>query len=153
GSRRRLMRHNGIRNHYDDRIERPLVKAYYGGSDFFNFRIASQYDRVIYNPQIREYYSQSDFFNFGYWREDTIHPKEACENLLEKLLASIPERQGSILDVACGLGATTAHLLRYYRPSDVVGINISHKQLETCKVNAPGCTFLQMDAAQLGFDE
>jgi MPBQ/MSBQ methyltransferase len=115
--------------------------------------IANQYDRIINNPLIREYYNQSDFFNFGYWREDTLSPKEACENLLEELLASVPVKQGSILDVACGLGATTAYLLRYYRPADVVGINISHKQLARGMLNAPGCAFLQMDAVKLGFDD
>ena len=48
---------------------------------------------------------------------------------------------------------TTRHLLNYYRPEDVVGINISKKQLETCKINAPGCKFLLMNATELAFDD
>jgi ubiquinone/menaquinone biosynthesis C-methylase UbiE len=100
---------------------------------------------------IREYYSHSDFWNFGYWFEDTRSQEEACENLMEKLLAFIPEKKGTILDVACGKGATTRYLLRYYQPSEVTGIDIWQSRLETAKLNAPGCALLQMDAAKLGF--
>ena len=48
---------------------------------------------------------------------------------MEKLLAFIPSKQGNILDIACGLGATTRHLLGYYPPEHVVGINVSDVQL------------------------
>jgi ubiquinone/menaquinone biosynthesis C-methylase UbiE len=67
------------------------------------------------------------------------------------LLSSLPDKRGSILDVACGKGATTAYLLKYYNPRWVTGINISAKQLERCKVNAPGCTFRLMDATAMSF--
>jgi MPBQ/MSBQ methyltransferase len=70
---------------------------------------------------------------------------------MEKLLAFIPAKKGIILDVACGLGATTRHVLRYYAPSDMVGINIAEAQLRMSRVNAPDCTFIQMDAVNLGF--
>jgi len=115
--------------------------------------IKQRYDDPMHHPVTREYYGQSDFFNAGYWLEDTSNQKEACENLMEKLLAFIPEKKGTILDVACGLGATTRHLLRYYRASDVVGINLSEAQLETSRANAPGCTFIPMDAVELGFED
>jgi MPBQ/MSBQ methyltransferase len=87
---------------------------------------------------LREYFGFTDFLNFGYWLEGTPNQKEACENLMERLLAFIPEKKGSVLDVACGLGATTRYVLRYYGPSDVVGINIAEAQLRTSRVNAPG---------------
>lgn len=98
----------------------------------------------------RAYYG--DFYNFGYWREDTRTQKEASANLVEELLTFIPEKRGRILDVACGLGATTRHLTRYYPPDNVVGINISQKQLSSCKLNAPECRFLLMDAVRLAFE-
>jgi MPBQ/MSBQ methyltransferase len=115
--------------------------------------IDHQYDKKMRHSLTREYYGQSDFFNFGYWQEETRSQKEACENLLEQLLAFIPNKHGTMLDVACGLGATTRHLLRYYQAANVVGINISHQQLETAMRNGPGCAFLQMDAARLGFGD
>ena len=115
--------------------------------------IRRRYDDPMHHPVTREYYGQSDFFNLGYWLEDTRDQKEACENLMDRLLAFIPRKEGTILDVACGLGATTRHLLRHYKASNVVGINISKAQLETCRLNVPGCTFISMDAVKLGFKD
>ena len=72
---------------------------------------------------------------------------------MEELLAFIPEKKGTILDVACGKGATTRYLLKYFVPQNVTGINISEQQLQVCRKNAPGCTFLLMDAAQMDFPD
>jgi nucleoside-diphosphate-sugar epimerase/ubiquinone/menaquinone biosynthesis C-methylase UbiE len=109
------------------------------------------YDQGLYSDVIDEYYDDSDFWNWGYWDSQTTSQREACENLMEKLLAFIPEKQGRILDVACGKGATTRYLLKYYTPENVTGINITEQQLDVCRKNAPGCTFLLMDATQLEF--
>ena len=95
--------------------------------------------------------AQHKFTNFGYWEEETRSYEQACENLMERLLAFLPEKKGTILDVACGKGGTTAHLLNYYQPENVTGINISEKQLERCRINAPGCKFLLMSATELEF--
>jgi MPBQ/MSBQ methyltransferase len=70
---------------------------------------------------------------------------------MEKLLAFLPKKEGTILDVACGKGATTRYLLRYFKSENVTGINISEKQLARCRENAPGCTFLLMSATELKF--
>lgn len=99
------------------------------------------------------YYEGSDFFNYGYWEPGIDSQPAACENLVNKLLDFIPDKQGRILDVGCGLGATTRMLLQYYPPANVVGINIDENQLATARQNAPGCTFLLMDAASLKFDD
>jgi ubiquinone/menaquinone biosynthesis C-methylase UbiE len=113
--------------------------------------INEKYNREMYGEVVNDYYGYSDFHNFGYWLPETRNQREASENLLEKLLAFIPRRKGSILDVACGKGATTRHLLRYYEAESVTGINISSRQLETCRVNAPRCRFRLMDATSLRF--
>ena len=110
------------------------------------------YERpMLDHALVIDYYQGSDFINFGYWTPTTATQREACENLMEKLLAFIPEKKGTILDVACGKGATTRHLLRHYPASDVTAVNISTKQLAASRVNAPGCGFALMDAVQLGF--
>jgi MPBQ/MSBQ methyltransferase len=110
------------------------------------------YERpMLDNALVVDYYQGSDFINFGYWTPTTANQREACENLMEKLLAFIPEKKGTILDVACGKGATTRHLLRYYPPSGVTAVNVSTKQLEAGRKNAPGCGFALMDAVRLGF--
>jgi MPBQ/MSBQ methyltransferase len=110
----------------------------------------AHYDRVMYAPAYVEYHEQSDFANFGWWEPGTTSQRRACEALMEKLLALFPDKRGSILDVACGKGATTRHLARHYPPARVFAINLSGKQLETSRANAPGCHFAQMDAARLG---
>ena len=116
-------------------------------------RINQIYDQFMYDDLFRAYWGHSDFVNFGYWAPGTRDQQEACENLMEKLLAFLPERTGTILDAACGKGATTRHLLKYYAPEAVTGINISEKQLQTCAANAPGCSFLLMNAADLKFED
>ena len=113
--------------------------------------VADAYDYGMRHPLLREYYGDSDFFNYGYWREDTHDQQAACENLMDQLLEFIPDKRGTLLDVACGMGATTRSLLKYYNRSSLIGINISQAQLARSKLNAPGCTFHLMDATHLGF--
>ncbi len=116
-------------------------------------RIRRYYDDHMYHEKLYEYFGFSDFFNYGYWDDDTLDQKTACENLVEKLLAFIPAKQGKILDVACGKGETANYLQKYYAAENIMGINLSEKQLETCRQKVPGATFLRMDAATLNFDD
>ena len=115
--------------------------------------IINRYDGLSFLPEILEYYSQSHYLNFGYWYEDTSSQLEACNNLMEELLALLPKKKGLILDVACGKGATTAYLLKYYSPEQVTGINISDVQLDAARKNALGCKFLNMNATEMTFGE
>ncbi|MHC4455479.1 MAG: class I SAM-dependent methyltransferase [Planctomycetota bacterium] len=102
---------------------------------------------------VAQYLSHSGFLNFGYWNKNTYNQSQACENLMEKLLAFIPDKSGNILDVACGRGGTTKYLLNYYPHRNVYGINISENQIEAARANAPGCTFSVMDATNLEFED
>ncbi len=91
--------------------------------------------------------------NFGLWSEQTPTHRSACENLMAKLVGEITQPEGRILDVACGLGATTQYLRRYWPPEDIVGINITEAQLAVCRRAAPGCQFIAMDATRLRFPD
>lgn len=91
--------------------------------------------------------------NYGYWDKSTKNDKEANRNLVNRLLQLIPEKDGIIVDVACGEGWTTGCICEHYKSSNVTGINISRPQLEQAGINAPGCRFLLMDAADLKFDD
>jgi MPBQ/MSBQ methyltransferase len=115
-------------------------------------RITRYYDDSMYHDQLYEYFGFTHFFNYGYWGDNTPNQKTACENLVEKLLSFISAKEGSILDVACGMGETAHYLTKYYESRHITGINISAKQLETCRQKVPGGTFLQMDAASLNFE-
>ncbi len=116
-------------------------------------RLGSLYDKWMKDPLQAAFFGYSDYYNYGYSTEETRTQREACEGLVARLLDFIPEKKGTILDVACGLGASTRHLLNYYSPADVTGINISDRQLDRARQNAPGCLFLNMDAVQLDFPD
>jgi MPBQ/MSBQ methyltransferase len=113
------------------------------------------YDAAMQGPIIEAYYGSSDFYNFGFWTSDTQTQSQASENLVARLMEFIPaeHRTGRILDVACGLGASSRHLLRHFEPAQIVGINVSARQIERARSNAPGCKFLVMDATRLNFPD
>jgi MPBQ/MSBQ methyltransferase len=139
------------------RNARPLHKAiapdrWWAGNDgALPDRINRRYDSAMYSHFVDEYYDHSGFHNYGYWTPETRNQREASENLVDMLVNLLPNRVGNVLDVACGMGATTKRLLRQYPASRVTGINISDKQLATCRQRAPGCRFVRMDATQLRF--
>jgi len=97
-------------------------------------------------PLTAAYYGQSGYHNYGYWIRETKTQHEASENLMKRLLAFLPEKDGKILDVTCGLGGSTRYLLRHCPPASIVAINLSQAQLDCARVNAPGCSFQRMDA-------
>jgi len=118
----------------------------------FKQNLNESYDKLMFSPEVEEYYGNTDFCNWGYWLESTASQKEASENLMEKLLAFISKKEGTILDVACGKGASTQYLLKYYSAENITGINISENQLERCRENAPDCTFTLMNATRMQFE-
>lgn len=115
--------------------------------------LKKEYDVRMYEPLVEEYYEGSDYYSWGYWEQDTHSQRQACDRMMEVLLARIPNKGGRILDVACGKGATTREVIKHYRPEKVVGVDISDKLMDTCRKNAPGCSFLVMDATQLQFPD
>ena len=111
------------------------------------------YDRLMRNSRQRRYYGNSDFYNFGYWGAGAKTQREASEALVDALLDRLPGRASTILDVACGLGASTRRLLDHYPAENVTAINISAAQVARATENAPGATVLRMDAAKLDFPD
>lgn len=99
----------------------------------------------------KELLGYGEYLNFGYWTEDTKTGSQACEHMLELLLAYIPEKRGAILDVACGMGATTRYLTKYYAPEQITGINISEEQVAQCRRVLPNADFRVMPAEKLDF--
>nr|AAV97875.1 OnnG [symbiont bacterium of Theonella swinhoei] len=109
-----------------------------------------------------QFYSQDSIFglllgdtkfrNIGYWDETTPDQNAAAEKLQDMLLEMIPEKTGRILDVACGMGASTRRLAELYSPENVWAINISEKQIESTRENAKGCHVQVMSAVEMTFD-
>ncbi len=111
------------------------------------------YDKWMVHPLHAAFYGHSDYYNYGFTQPETRTQREASENLVTRLLDSLPDKTGTILDVACGLGASTRRLLDYYDPAAITATNISDLQLERARENAPGVRFLNMDAAHLDFTD
>ena len=112
--------------------------------------------RAYNNIMVRhptKYYGDSGFFNFGYWDGHAKTQAEASEVLVDRLLDMIAIKGGRILDVACGVGATTRRLLNRYPAEMISAINISDVQLAEAQKRAPGCSFMKMDATQLTFPD
>lgn len=110
------------------------------------------YDKIIFGSLIRKYFD-SEFYNVGYW-EQHIHTQNlACHNLVDKLFSFVIKEPSTILDVACGLGATTQKAKTRWPEAQVVGINFSEKQIQSCHQNAPLCSFKIMDATELAFPD
>lgn len=115
--------------------------------------LLKSYDKNMPSELQSRYYGHSGFFNFGFWTPETKSQREASENLVRKLLDFLPEKQGTILDVACGMGATTAMLMEHYSSTSVYGVNISPVQLNLALDKVPEGSFMAMDATHLGFED
>jgi SAM-dependent methyltransferase len=98
------------------------------------------------------------YMNYGYWHADTKSYTSAGDNLMERIVSQISAGSSAtaagserVLDVACGLGATTLYLCRRWAPHNVYGINLTDRQLAVCRRIAPGCNFERMEATELRF--
>jgi len=91
---------------------------------------------------VREYYGRSGFCHVGLWRGAIANATQACENLVEELLSLLPERNGTIVDVGCGRGATTVHLQRHYPTTALTGVCASRAELRECREAAPQIRFV-----------
>ena len=93
------------------------------------------------------------FYNIGYWKGVADSLELAQLNLMETLLSFFANTDGNVVDVACGKGATTRFLTKYFDAKSVTGINISERQLQVARAIAPDCNFRLMDATQLNFGD
>lgn len=110
------------------------------------------YDRIIFDPLMRAYYGEQPFYNVGLWSNGAEDQAAASTALVERLLAAAAEPR-DVLDVGCGLGATTARACRCWPQARVTGVNISAQQVEHCRRTVPAASFLVMDATRLAFPD
>jgi ubiquinone/menaquinone biosynthesis C-methylase UbiE len=115
------------------------------------FDVREFYDERVESEFLADYFEHSGFWNFGYRITGSESPRQASENLMERLLAMSGDARGSILDIACGNGATTAHLTRHFASERITAVNFSSRQMLRAVERAPGCRFALMDATALGF--
>ena len=111
------------------------------------------YDSSIFSPVTRVWYGTSDFYNVGYWSASTLTQAEASTALVNRLLDCHTQRPAAVLDVGCGLGATTSAIKSRWPFAHVTGINLSEAQVEYCRRNHRDCDFAVMNATALTFSE
>jgi len=119
------------------------------GTDAF----VEYYNGVILAPAMRAFFGGTLFYNVGLRNSAQEDQATASRRLVDLLLSWVPESPVHALDVACGLGATTNAIKSKWPDCAVTGINISPKQIEHAKANAPQCSFRQMDATSLDFPD
>lgn len=118
---------------------------------FNNQKIVRAYDRLMNNSRQRRYYGDSGFYNFGYWATGATNQRAASEALVDVLVERLPQQHGNILDVACGMGASTHRLAEQHKFRHITAINLSQAQIDAASKRAPAATVLVMDASKLEF--
>ncbi|MFQ5525946.1 MAG: class I SAM-dependent methyltransferase [Thermoanaerobaculia bacterium] len=122
-------------------------------SPFDSWALDVFYRGFFEDPILREFYGGSGYANLGYWDSSTETAVEACDRLVDRLVDLLGHTNGSVLDVACGVGATTRRLLTHFDADEVSAINISPPQIAEARKRAPGASFYRMDAAAMEFPD
>lgn len=110
---------------------------------------ALYYDQLIFSPLLRRLYGEAPYYNVGDWSRGAANQTQACEHLMDRLLSLLPRPQSRILDVGCGLGAGTRRLALGCPEAEVMGINLSDRQIEFASRYCPEARFRQMNATRL----
>lgn len=113
--------------------------------------LVEMYEPRFLSTRHRTFYGDSGYSNFGYWSDGVTSGRDACDNLIDRLLGMLPGPPGSLLDVACGEGGTTSRVRELYPVAAVTAVNISPGQLSRAAARCPGARFLRMDATRLEF--
>jgi len=116
-------------------------------------RFAVRYDELMAQPWVDAFYGGSGFFNTGYWTNGITSPRDACVRLMDELASRLPPAPATLLDVACGFGATTADLARRFPNARITGINLSEGQIARCRERLSSAEFAVMDATALDFED
>src|SRR6202521_2447107 len=116
-------------------------------------RIIEHYDLV--SPYYRSLWGEH--LHHGYWIRGDESKEMAQLQLIEHLAQLTRVKPGSdILDIGCGLGASTLYLAKHYNAS-VTGITISPVQVEMAIQAAAreqlDAKFLLMDAEAMNFQK
>ena len=125
-------------------------------------KMQSVYDRIgeFYDATSDAWVSVwGDHCHHGYFDSisSKMTPYQAQINLIEKLLffGKIENSKSIILDTGCGVGGSSKYLSNKYKNSEIIGINISDKQLEIAnKISkTSNCKFLKRNAMNTGFND
>ena len=116
--------------------------------------VSEHYDKSVDAPLATALREGSMYYNYGFWHQGATSMFEASECLMAELVkgSQVP-KGGAVLDVACGMGATTKYVADKTQAGRVVGINISELQLDACREHAPDLEFASMSATEMAFED
>ncbi len=138
---------------------------------------------AVESPLVQAFYESSGWRRVGFWGPRVRTPREACENLMEELLAFTrpdpllrapryptdeelkawlakraagaparrDDRRTAVLDIGCGLGASTRRLAATLPGCDAVGLVESEADLAACERAVPEARFGLMAGTRLRF--
>lgn len=109
----------------------------------------TRYDARILHTDSRAWFGAEGFYNVGWWDAGTPDQPAACRALVDRVIAELPAGSGPLVDVGCGLGATTARLAAALPGRRVTGVNTSEVQLAWARSRHRDLVFARMDAAEL----
>lgn len=112
-------------------------------SNVYRFVSENHEDNGSIEAELQDFYDRSGFCHIGCWRTDISDTGKACENLMDEILALIPEKRGAVIDIGCGSGASTRHLVKYFPKNSVTGITANPMYLSFCNELAAGVKFVQ----------
>lgn len=120
----------------------------------FQTQMVESYDTVFAaDPFFLKGERAHRYANLGLFLPGTPDHATACDNMMARLLGFIADHRGPVLDVGCGMGATTQYLSRFYPSDQVHGVNISEYQLDICRRHVPESHFHLMPAENLDFPD
>src|SRR3984957_10498775 len=98
----------------------------------FDFRIEFK------APHAMEDWSATQYLKF---EDDRTRPPR-------DLVAQVPlQRPRLIVDLGCGPGHSTGHLVARFPPSEIVGLDSSPDMLKKARQRLPQCSFVEADIA------
>jgi SAM-dependent methyltransferase len=104
---------------------------------------------VTIDGLIDEFFVKSGFRHYGLWHSGIKDVQSACENLMDELLAFIPDKSGNIIDINCYPGETTRYLLKHWTLEKVMGIVRSNAELSTCRNNLSRVQFENVEMQRI----
>src|SRR5262249_37617744 len=112
-------------------------------------QLVRRYEALAGDRAFQTFLGHSGHANYGYWRADTRRGQDACDNLVDLLLAGHDGPVRCVLDVGCGRGGAARRLTGRFGAGRVAAIDLSLPQLRAAQTRAPGARALLMDAAHL----
>ena len=115
--------------------------------------LSQRIDQESFAKQAETLYEQSGFDQMGYWGDGAQTPRQACEQLMERLLALLGPVTGRILDVECGHGGSTRYLAHRLPPRRITAIGYRHPGWKDLLRELPGLSLIHMEPTELDFPD